>query len=98
MARYDVHRQRNGEPLLNVQADLFADLNTRIVVPLMPRVIAPKPAHRLNHRFEIESVQLVMVTQYMAAMTASELGPTVANLDDRHDDILAALDMLFLGL
>lgn len=97
MPRHDVHRQRNGELLLDVQADILHDLNTRIVVPLMEPGVAPTPGRKLNPQLVVDSTTLVMVTQYLAAIPAADLGPVVANLDARHDEILAALDMLFLG-
>lgn len=44
MARYDLHANPDGPGyLLDVQADLLAGLNTRIVVPLMPQDAAPEP-------------------------------------------------------
>jgi toxin CcdB len=38
-----------------------------------------------------------MVTQFMSAVATAELGPAVADLDVHHDEILAALDMMFVG-
>lgn len=38
--------------LLNVQTDLLSDLNTRLVVPLLPTSSAPKPAKWLNPIFD----------------------------------------------
>ena len=46
--------------------------NTRVVVPLLPLEDAPKPAATLNPLFDIDGVEHVMVTQYMAA-SISEL-------------------------
>ncbi|TIU84565.1 MAG: hypothetical protein E5W01_16760 [Mesorhizobium sp.] len=39
----------------------------------------------------------VMVTQFMSALMAFELPAAEGNLSSRHDDIVAALDMLFQG-
>ena len=42
MARFDVYRNPEGSGyLLDVQADLLSDLNTRVVVPLIPAELAP---------------------------------------------------------
>jgi toxin CcdB len=38
-----------------------------------------------------------MVTQFMSALTASELHEAEGNLSKHHDEIVAALDMLFQG-
>ena len=37
MAQYDVYLGDNGALWLDVQSDLISDLNTRIIVPLLPR-------------------------------------------------------------
>jgi toxin CcdB len=39
----------------------------------------------------------VMATHLMAAVPKSELVTPVANLTSRHDEIIAALDILFQG-
>ncbi|MBS64162.1 CcdB family protein [Salinisphaera sp.] len=98
MARFEVCRNQGGSGyLLDVQSDLLSGLNTRMVVPLLPKAAAPRPAERLNPEFEIKRTQVVMATQYMAAVPESELGPTVCSLAEQQHAISAALDMLFLG-
>jgi toxin CcdB len=66
--------------LLDVQSDLLSGLNTRVVVPLLPRTDAPIPAQRLNPVFEIENVEVLMATQFLAAVPEPELKETVGNL------------------
>lgn len=98
MARYDFYRNAGGEGyLLDVQSDLLEGLNTRVVIPLMPPGIAPIPGRRLNPTVAIGGVDHVIVTQFMSAFTAAELGDPEGNLSRHHDDIVAALDMLFQG-
>ncbi len=98
MAKFDVHKYRSGDGyLLDVQADLLDHLNTRVVVPLMAKETAPKPARRLNPEFEIEGKPVVMITQFMAAVPKSELGEKVQSLEPRFDDITNALDLVFQG-
>lgn len=49
MARFDVYQNPDGQgALLDVQADLLSQLNTRVVVPLLPASYAPIPAKHLN--------------------------------------------------
>ncbi|MGY0709320.1 CcdB family protein [Azospirillum argentinense] len=49
MARFDVHRRLDGPGfLLDLQANILRDLNTRFVVPLLPPGEAPLAAKRLN--------------------------------------------------
>jgi len=98
MARFDVFKNEDAAGyLLDVQSDLLSDLNTRVVVPLLSQSFAPFPAQRLNPVFRIEGQELVMATQYMAAVPAGELRSGVGSLAEKQDEISTALDMLFLG-
>jgi len=98
VARFSVYQNPGGEGyLIDVQADLMAHLNTRLVVPLVPRSKAPKPARTLNPLFTLEDVEHVMLTQYAAAIPLNELKRDVINLASRRDDIVAALDLLLQG-
>ena len=98
MARFEVFKnERSNGYLLDVQSDLLSGLNTRIVVPLLPRSEAPAPAQYLNPVFKIEEDQVVMATQFMAAVPVGELRTSVGLLDEQQQEIMAALDMLFLG-
>ncbi len=98
MARFDIFKNKSEAGyLLDVQSDLLSGLNTRVVVPLLPKSSAPSPAQRLNPVFGIEGREFVMATQYMAAVPEGELRSAVGSLADKQDEIAAALDMLFLG-
>ncbi|KFL45350.1 CcdB-like toxin protein [Sphingobium sp. ba1] len=83
--------------LLDCQADLLSDLNTRFVVPLMLETDAPKPAARLNPVFEIEGKPCVMVTQFAATVPVSELKVRLVSLREDSLAIGNALDMLICG-
>jgi toxin CcdB len=97
MGRYDVHRQPDGTLLVDLQASSLDSIRTRVVAPLLPRSAYSREAARLNPVIDVDSRSFVLLTQSLAAIPAADLGPVVANLDARHDEILAALDMLFLG-
>jgi toxin CcdB len=98
MAKYDLYQQRTGGfPVLDCQADLLSDLNTRLVVPLLPVSETPKPAARLNPIFHVDGKRMVMVTQFAASVPVRELGQVVQSLDAESDAINAALDMLIVG-
>lgn len=98
MARFDVYRNAGGAGyLLDVQSDLLQGLNTRVVVPLLPPEHAPQPARHLNPVLEVERTQVVMTTQFLAAVADSELGQAITRLEQSRDEITAALDMLFIG-
>ncbi|NYS78939.1 MULTISPECIES: CcdB family protein [Halomonadaceae] len=98
MARFDIFENKGGDGyLLDVQTDLLSGLNTQVVVPLLPKSSAPSPAQRLNPVFNIKGQEVVMVTQYMAAVPESELRFIAGSLAEQQDEISAALAMLFLG-
>lgn len=98
MARFDIFQNEGGSGyLLDVQSDLLSGLNTKVVVPLLPKSSAPAPAQRLNPIFEVEGQEVLMATQFMAAVTEGELRVGVGSLADQQHEISAALDMLFLG-
>lgn len=95
MGRFDIHRRLDGPGyLLDLQANILRDLNTRFVAPLLPPNDAPRPASRLNPIFTIEGQPHIMVTQFAGAVRISELGPCVGNLQPEDTAIVAALDML----
>ncbi|MBM2715085.1 CcdB family protein [Mesorhizobium caraganae] len=98
MARYDVFAARSeGNYLLDVQSDLLDNFKTRVVVPLLPAATVPPPMRRLHPIFEVNGRKLVMATHLIATVPASELGESRLNLTKHHEDIVAALDMLFQG-
>lgn len=98
MPRFDIFENKGGAGyLLDVQSDLLSGLNTRVVVPLLPKSSAPFPGQRLNPVFNIEGQEVVMATQYMAAVPEGELRSCVSSLAEQQDEISVALDMLFLG-
>lgn len=98
MPRYDLHRSSEDDGyLLDVQSDLLERLDTKVVVPLMPPSMAPVPARRLNPTFTINGRKYVMVTQFLSALMAAELPTAEGNLARHHEEIVAALDLLFQG-
>ena len=98
MAKYDVFPNPSGDGfLLDVQTDLLSDLNTRVVVPLLPKSSAPKPATRLNPTFDIDGQSVVMVTQFLAAVPTGILKSSVGNLTEEFDTVTTAVDMLMQG-
>src|SRR3546814_6427860 len=68
-----------------------------IVVPLQPEEDAPPPARDLNPVFRIAGTRYVMMTQYMAAVSESELKKRAGSLAEEQDRVVKALDMIFSG-
>lgn len=104
MAQFDVYRNPNRSAagtipfLLDVQSGFLSDLATRIVVPLAKDSDSAKPMRRLNPRLRVEARDVVMMTDWMAAVRTAALGAPVASLAARRDDIIAALDFLITGI
>jgi toxin CcdB len=97
MARFDVYGGPGARFLLDVQTDLLTGFNTRLVVPLMPVTSVPAPTRRLHPIFEIQGGRHLMATHLMASFPSRELGPVVDNLRRHYDEVVAAVDMIFLG-
>lgn len=97
MAKFDVFRTSEGWLALDCQANSLGNLNTRLAVPLMPIADAPLPAARLNPRFAVDEGEVVMVTQFAAALPVAELRDHVCRLDQHEYEISNALDMLITG-
>ena len=98
MAQFDVFRPKDGrELLLDCQSNIFDDLETRFVVPLLSPAEMPKRIARLNPRFEIEGEEFFMATQGAATIPAKMIGARVTSLVEEHHRIVGALDMLISG-
>jgi toxin CcdB len=75
MSRLDVYRSpgKSGRfYVLDIQADLLAELTTRVVVPLIPVGAVRKIAADLNPVFEVEGQRHVMLTQAVATVPKRE--------------------------
>ncbi len=101
MARFDVHsfNSKTVPLVVVVQADLFDELHSRVVIPLAPASKARTEAlPRLNPVLKIKNKAYVLRTTDIATITKADLGPTVENIEDRHrQDITDSLDFLFQG-
>lgn len=105
MPQFTVHRNTNPGTkaaipfLLNVQNDLIEDLDTRVAVPLYPAAAMKGKALRtLTPIFEVDGKQYVMMTPQLAGIPKKLLGATVADLSERRDEIISALDLLITGI
>jgi toxin CcdB len=98
-----VHLNRDDETgnipfLMDVQADLLSDLETRVVVPLVRETAFGRRATRLHPLFTVEGQQVVMATHLLAAVRRGTLGSPLASLLDQRDIIIAAIDVLRSGV
>jgi toxin CcdB len=103
MRQFDIVENTNPEtrneiPLLLVlQSDLFGALGTRVVAPLLPSSRRADVLDRLNPEFEINGITYILSTTELAGVPTRALGRTVATVQERRPDILAALDFLITG-
>ncbi|MGQ2908369.1 MAG: CcdB family protein [Aliihoeflea sp.] len=97
MARYDVYRAPDDALLLNVQSPLLDIVGSRVVIPLLPASSTPRSIARLHPVFEVDGEPHVLATHLISAVPDTLVAARVANLAQHHDEIVAALDMLFQG-
>ena len=98
MQRFNAYPNPSGKGyLLDVQAEIHSQMNSRVVIPLLPLAIAPKPAQMLNPVFQLNGEAYSMVTQYMAAVPVKMLKGNALSLQEHRTEIVAAIDFLLQG-
>ena len=99
MARFDIHRSKDGGAryLLDVQSELLDHLRTRVVIPLLPPDAVPPDMRDLHPRLFVDGAELLAATQLLSAVRRQDLGPVIANAADQRDTITRALDLLLTG-
>ena len=103
MAQYDVHHNASDGTsgdvpyLLDIQSDLLAQLQTRVVVPLIPADRYGKPITRLNPVFDIRGETCIGAFTELAGVPRSCLGDVICSVSQQRDDITAAVDFLLQG-
>ncbi|MFO7954186.1 MAG: CcdB family protein [Thioalkalivibrio sp.] len=104
MPQFSVHRNPSADTaswapyLLVLQNDLFADLSTVVVAPLIHAEAFGRPAHILNPAFTIEGHPVVLSTAELAGVSRATLGEEVHSLGAERNTIMAACDFLFTGI
>ena len=103
MPQFDLYRNpsprsREDIPLLlDVQSDLLAALNTRVVIPLS-RGKGLAGIERLMPEVTVEGEKLLLLTPQMAGVARRELGEPVGSLAHLRLEIIAAIDLLITGI
>jgi toxin CcdB len=102
MAQFDVYKNpRSGSayPLVvDVQSDVFGQLDSRVVVPLSPRERYTAPLlTRMIPIVVVEGRDYALVVPLLAAIARNTLGPVVTSLATRRFEIIAAIDLLIAG-
>lgn len=96
MARFDVYRV-DGDHYLDIQTNLLPSFGSRLVVPLVSADLPIQPYRKLHPLLEVGGRRLVMATHLMTSAPERSLGSPIASLRDSYDEIIAAIDMIFLG-
>lgn len=98
--RLDVHEStlEANVAYVDVQADLFSGLKTRVVVPLVGPDEGSGIVTRLNPMFTIGGREMLMLTQALVALPVSALGPVIDNIEHERDKVVNALDLLLTGV
>jgi toxin CcdB len=79
-----------------LQHNELSSSRTRIVAPLLKRG-AVKQVKRLHPSVRFRGGEFLLVVDQMSAVDIAQLGPPEATLDQQHDEIISALDLLFTG-
>ena len=79
-------------------ADLLADFETRVVVPLVSVASFGRRASRLHPQFTVDARAVVMATHLVAAVRRGVLGARVASLADQRDTVISAMGVLLSGV
>jgi toxin CcdB len=85
------------KPRLGVQSNLLDALTTRVVVPLALIGDVTTLIPRLNPRFSIGGETFALLAQFITTVPVSAVGPAIADLSARADEITAASNFLFQG-
>jgi toxin CcdB len=84
--------------LVDVQADLLAELQTRTVIPLSKAVeLTGFPMAYLTPIVTFEGEVYVLMTPQLAGIARAELGPHAGSLADQQRAIFTAIDFLVRG-
>ena len=103
MNQFDVFPNPSGRGteerpyIVVVQSKFLNDIGTRICVPLIAERFL-RPVHRLNPPFEILSQKCYFHPTEMMTIPLRLLRKPVTNLENQRDRIIAALDLVFLGI
>ena len=84
--------------LLDVQSELLADLETRVVVPLARASgFTDFPLRFVMPTIELEGERYVLTTPRLAGVSRSDLGPHTGSAAFHRESIFTALDFVFRG-
>jgi toxin CcdB len=96
VARFHVY-ELDGGYALDVQSNMLYRLHSRVMIPLVAAGGVVNVMSKLNPVVVIGDERYLLSTERMASVPLADIGPVIADLSPRGDDITAALDFLFQG-
>lgn len=94
-----VSSARTAFPFVAVlQSDLANTGSDRIVAPLVPAVRLAGAVGRLMPIVKVDGVDHALIVPRLTGVPAAELRAVKASLSAHRNEIIAALDLLFLGI
>ena len=94
-----IPRARGVLPFVAVlQADFAETGRERVVAPLAPRAAMPPLAGRLIPIVTVHNQECVLLVPSLTTLPVTDLRHVVANLADDREQIVTALDHLFVGI
>lgn len=103
MAQFDVYRNANSETselfpfLVDVQAELFEQLQSRVVIPLSRAELIRFPMTYLTPTVRFNGAGYLLMTPQLAGISRAELGPHAGSLLSEERAITTAIEFLVRG-
>jgi toxin CcdB len=104
MPQFDVYANpvpaaRRSYPfVINLQSDLLADGELAVVAPLAPRRLLPSAVGRLTPAVPVDDQEYLVLTNSLNSLPVRVLEKRIANLADHRQPLMAAVDLLFVGV
>lgn len=104
MKQFDLYENadidsKDGYPyFVDVQTDLLDNLNSRVVIPLVPLKNAQEYPKNLCPSVIVNDKQYALMTHQIASVSSSFLDRKEGSLLLNREDIISALDFLLTGI
>jgi toxin CcdB len=83
---------------LDIQSDLLLVAETRVLVPLMAKSVAPRAVGRLNPLITLRGKQYLAQFQDIQSYSVADFGKPIDNLAKQRFDFVIAFDLLISGI
>jgi len=84
---------------VDVQNELLKSLNSRMVIPITPiQMMGNITISKLCPKIQINDGEFILLTHQMTNVPTSALNKPVMEIENLHDDVVAAIDLLITGI